>query len=743
MRLICPAFLVGILLPGGSFGAMPGAAAAAPGGPEPAPRTELIPFDAFNAGPIMLRGSEASASLSVGTRADEVVVGAVLHLRFTYSPALLPELSHLRVTVNGQAVAALPLAKADGGREIERDVVLDPRYFSDYTTIRLDLIAHYSLGCETPDHSSLWTTISTHSDLTLTLRPLDLRDDLAALPAPFFDARDNHELVLPFLFGANPSRETLRSAGVAASWFGMLADYRGARFVVSFDALPTSHAVVFATNDSRPARLALPAVELPTVSVIDDPENPRVKYLVLQGKDDAQLRSAVEGLALGSGVLSGASATIKQVRFAPRAAYDAPRWVRTDRPVKLGELIASPDQLQASGRSPPPITVNLRLPPDLFTWHHGGVPVDLHYRYTAPADKDQSHLTVTVNDQLVRAYRLTPQSDTEGDGKFHVPLLGSDAPRDAKDLLIPAFQLTSGNRMQFRFTLEDHREGVCASGGPDDARESIDPDSTIDISQFPHFAILPNLAMFANAGYPFTRYADLAQTGIVLPDAADHDALEQLFFVLGRMGRETGLPALSFRLLDDREALAAGDLDLLILSGARSNALVAGWGRDLPLVLGAAQRVFHPGAVAGSSTLEWTPPDTDASLQAAEVGAEASGSLGVFLAFESPLHAGRSVVALLGTDAAGARELAATLADESKLGKIRGDLAIVRGGDVQSFRGAQTYYVGNLGWWQWLWLHFAQHALLLGLAAVASAIAFGLLLYGWLQRVAARRLETR
>ena len=37
---------------------------------------------------------------------------------------------------------------------------------------------------------------------------------------------------LPFVLQASPDSATLRSAGVLASWFGALADYRHARFPV-------------------------------------------------------------------------------------------------------------------------------------------------------------------------------------------------------------------------------------------------------------------------------------------------------------------------------------------------------------------------------------------------------------------------------------------------------------------------------------------------------------------------------
>jgi len=726
--LICFLLLIG-----------PAARAAAPAATV---HESTIRFMDLVSGPIALHGVQGMAGLNIGARKDEAVVGATLHLRLTYSPSLLPDVSHLRVSVNGVAIAAVALPKTEAGHEVERVVVLDPRYFSDYNEIRFDLIGHYSLECEDPDHSSLWATISPLSDLTLTTRPIELRDDLAALPVPFFDQRDNRPLILPMVFAANPSRDAVRSAGIVASWFGMLADYRGARFPVGFDMVPPQHALVFATNASLPKALNLAPVQAATIRMIDSPADPTVKLLVFQGKDDAQLRQAVEGFVLGGNVLTGASATVTATQHARRPAYDVPRWLRTDRPVKFGELVDDPGQLQARGIAPPPLNMNLRLPPDLFTWNRTGVPIDLHYRYTAPIEKDNSLLTVTVNNQLLHTYRLTPEAQSGGDGRFTVPLLQSDFSRQSRGLVIPAFELASNNQLQFKFAMEYHRQGLCKDVFMDDSRESIDPDSTIDLSSFPHYAALPNLALFAQAGFPFTRFADLGETAIVVPDAADPAALEQLFFVLGRLGRQTGAVALAYQMLDSQQALAAQNLDLLVLSSPKSNELVAHWGRDLALVLDAAQRDYRDTPRAPNPAVDWLRADSR-NPSAGQTTLRAAGSLGAIMSFESPLSAGRTVVALLGTDAGATASLSAALGDDSKVPLIRGDLTIVRGSQVESHQGTSQYFVGSLSWWQWLWFHFSRHSLLLTFACLATAIVAALLIYGWLQRLAARRLEPR
>jgi cellulose synthase operon protein B len=710
---------------------------------EPATKEVRTTFADLGVGSMSLEGVESAGAVNFGVRKDELVVGGVLHLRLTYSPSLIQDLSHVRVSLNGQTVAAVTLTKADAGHEVERSIPLDPRYFSDYNRIELDLIAHYTTGCEDPQQSSLWARVSGDSDVTLSLRPLELRDDLAFLPAPFFDAHDNRRLILPIVLPTHPSRDMVRSAGVAASWFGMLADYRGARFPVSFDALPSRHAMVFATNDSRPASLALSPVEAPTVSVIDDPADPSIKLLVFQGKDESQLRQAVEGVVLGEAVLSGSSATVGRVNYERRVAYDAPRWVRSDRPVRLGELVDDPAQLQGRGVAPQAMTVNLRLPPDLFTWNKTGVPVDVHYRYTAPAESDNSALSVSVNNQLLRSYRLAPQSEASAGSRLLVPLLQDDSSRETRGLLIPAFQLASDNQMVFQFSMDFHREADCKEVFIDDTREAIDPDSTIDVSGFAHYTALPNLDLFIDSGFPFTRYADLSETAIVLPDTTDTAALEELFFLLGRMGRQTGAVALAYQLLDAPQALAAKDVDLLILSGHASNDLLDQWGGDLPLAFTKLGREYRPLVPVSSAHDEPTTYPVSDRSASPRLTIRADGVLAALMSFESPLRGGRTVVALVGNNAEAERSLLSALQDEGKTSLMHGALAVLRGDAVQSFRPDDIYYVGSLPWWQWLWFHFSRHALLLIVMALVMAVAVGLLLYGGLQRRVGGRLHGR
>jgi hypothetical protein len=729
-----------LLLVAGAAPAAAPAATAMPPGPGDAHIVRWTFRDLGAAAPFDLRGTEASVDIPVGIRADEVVTAARLRLHVTHSPALLQDLSHLRIRLNGQTVAAVPLLRTDAGHEVIHEVVLDPHFFTDYNHLHVDLIGHYTVECEDPQHSSVWATISDLSELELELRPLELRNDLALLPAPFLDRHDNRKLVLPFVLPQSPSRALERSAGIVASWFGVQADYRSARFPVSLDELPVAHAVVFATNDHQPSGLNLPPVNAPTLSMIDHPADRHLKLLVFMGRDDAELQKAVEGFVSGEPVLTGPSVTLANIKLERRRAYDAPRWLTTDRLVRFGELLDDPRDLEAFGHVPAPLRLRVHMPPDLLIWNQPGVPIDLRYRFTPPPENDASTLTVSINGELVRAFRLRPNDGPGGLGHLVIPTIMSSARQDAESFLLPAFRIGGDNAIDFQFALDMHYQGSCRVMPRDTVRTSIDPDSTLDLRDFHHYAALPNLTLFANAGYPFSRYADLAETAFVLPEPVTTAGLEQLYFVLGRIGRQTGVTASQFKLLNTAEAMQARDMDLIVLGGAASNKLLADWHRDASLVLGDADRRFIDFGPLPRFVVD--PLRFDARPAAAsDVTVTGHGSIGALLGFESPITSGRSVVALIGSDAAGVAAVTDALEDSGRVSSMRGDLVLVRAGELRSYESDQVYYVGTLPWWTRIWFHLSHHPLLLTLAALAVALTVAVWIFSLLQRRAARRLD--
>src|SRR5581483_4161377 len=67
--------------------------------------------------PIRLLGIEGEGSLPFSVRRDEAVTGGEINLSFAYSPALIPDLSHLTVLLNNEVLGSIPLPKEKASGE--------------------------------------------------------------------------------------------------------------------------------------------------------------------------------------------------------------------------------------------------------------------------------------------------------------------------------------------------------------------------------------------------------------------------------------------------------------------------------------------------------------------------------------------------------------------------------------------------------------------------------------------------
>lgn len=734
-------------------GAQTAAPASAPAStpPSPAPdsaatppgRAQTLTFAQMGANyTIPLRGVDPDRTVNVGVRLDEVVTAARLKLVFTYSPSLIYPLSHLKIRLNDEVVATLPLDKEHAGQQVSREIDLDPRFFTDFNRINVQMIAHYTLDhCEDPYHSSLWTDISPTSTLTLTKSTVTLPDNLALLPAPFFDRRDNRRVTVPFVLPANADPVTLRAAGVVASWLGALASYRELRFPVTRTAPADAHAIALVLPNAQPDGIRLEKIDGPTVSVMPNPANPGRKLLVLAGRTPQELEVAANAVVLGKAGMAGPSTLVKTVDLGkPRQPYDAPAWAPVNRPVMFKELVTDPQQLQVSGASPDAIRVNLKVPADLFGWNERSVPLNMKYRYTAPSTYNDSVLSIDVNDQLVRSYRLKPLTVQTDENLVSVPLLSGGSASVSNEILIPAFRVGSNNQMQFRFHIDSQKTGLCASTAANVARAAVDPDSSIDFSGFLHYAALPNLAFFANSGYPFTRMADLADTAVVIPDAPGTIDQEALLTVLGHMGKWTGLPSLRVSVVPAKSIETVKDRDLVVIGTGSAAQVLQQWGKSLPLLIQQGRTEIALRDQRSHAWSNWlSGVEADNISPAGRAILAADGPLAALIGFESPYAEQRSVVALTASSDDRVRDVLDVLEDPGKVAQIRGDLTVIRQRDLEGLRLGDTYYVGNLPWYARLWMHMSAHPALLAMAGILAGLLVALTLFWALGRLAARR----
>ena len=114
--------------------------------------------------------------------------------------------------------------------------------------------------------------------------------------------------------------------------------------------------------------------------------------LLVQGRDDNDLITAVKGIAQGNILFRGSSVTVDDVKqLQARKPYGAPNWVRTDRAVTFAELKTYEQQLQSSGLVPDAINLALNLPPDLYLLRANGIAAGFCYQLLGFEDEHDPH----------------------------------------------------------------------------------------------------------------------------------------------------------------------------------------------------------------------------------------------------------------------------------------------------------------------------------------------------------------
>ncbi|MDT8703087.1 cellulose biosynthesis cyclic di-GMP-binding regulatory protein BcsB [Kluyvera ascorbata] len=691
-------------------------------------------------GSMVLRGANPDGGIEFGMRSDEVVSKALLNLTYTPSPSLLPTVSQLKVYLNDELMGVLPVTKEQLGKKVSTQIPIDPLYITDFNRVRLEFIGHYRDVCENPANTTVWLDVARNSSLDLTYQSLKVRNDLSHFPVPFFDARDNRALNLPMVFAGSPDLPQQQAAGIVASWFGAKAGWRGQTFPVMFNTLPESNAIVFATNGSRPDFLRdHPAVKAPTIEMIDHPNNPYMKLLVVFGRDDNDLLKAAQGIAAGNILFRGDSVTVDEVKpLLARAPYDAPNWVRTDRPVTFGELKTYEQQLQSTGLEPASINLSLNLPPDLYLLRSTGIDMDLKYRYTMPSVKDSSRMDISLNNQFLQSFSLNSTQDVN---KLMMRLPVLQGLLDGKnDVSIPALRLGAMNQLRFDFQYMNPMPGGsvdnCVTFQPVQNHVVIGDDSTIDFSHYYHFLPMPDLRTFANAGFPFTRMADLSDTVIVMPKQPSEAQVSTLLNTVGVIGGQTGLAGSNMTIVDDGSKIQDKDADLLLI-GSIPQQLKND--KQIDLLVDATQSwVKTP---MRHNDLPSIYLDTDDRQPSVQAGITSSGPMAAVVGFESPYFKQRSVVALLADSASGYDLLNNALNDSGKRAAMFGSVSVIRESGVNSLRVGDIYYVGHLPWFERVWFALSNHPVLLAIFAAISIVLLAWVLWRLLRIISRRRLN--
>jgi cellulose synthase (UDP-forming) len=434
-------------------------------------------------------------------------------------------------------------------------------------------------------------------------------------------------------------------------------------------------------------------------------------------------------VALHSDLLAGAQVTIDSLRLPDKQQPDgAPRWARSDQRIALWDY-ATADQLQGDGSAP--LFVYLRIPPDIFYSERPNTVLKLVYRYNSIPIGPISSMQVRINNAFLGSVPLIPGQEASRKMEVEIP--------------VPVVNLRPfSNSFSFDFTFQLLKKTACEDTTPINMQGAILRDSYLDLRGYPHYAPLPNLETFTNAGFPFTRLADLSETTVVLPDAPTPEEIEIFVTLMGHFSRQTGFPAL-------RVTVAGPDA---LKQGANTDFLIIGTGDDqpgfdklnnnLPVALRSGQvQVRDTQGFFTPLHRAWWKLRSDEHTESGNLTAAGTPDA-VIEGIKSPygFASNRSIVAIHLKDANTYEAFMATFITVQQASDISGSVSVLHGTQFQSFRiGSEVYHVGTLPWWTRLTLWFMEVPWLVAIVVVVLTFLLAIWTRQWLRRKARARLR--
>ena len=716
---------------------------AAVGVPAPSPIDTPVPsgqyrdtFTLKDAGSpqIELRGIDSRHDVYFTLPQTHVVSTAKIHIYYAFSPSLLPQMSHIKLIMNGAHFATVqPTPGQLGGsdsHDAEAEFTIPPEFLVHNNKLTIQFIGHYTMVCEDPANSTLWSRVLRNTYLDIQGDELPLADDLKQLPMLFLDPAVIQPLSIPIVFASAPSFKAIQAAGVVSSYFGLISESRPVRFPVHIGQLPAGNAIVISDGSANlPPGLNLAGVSSPTVAMRTNPNDPYSKVLVIAGANAVQALIAAQAVALQSDMLNGPDTAIDNFRLpGPRKPDDAPRWAQTDQKIALWDY-ATADQLQGDGSAP--LNVYFRIPPDIFYPEDPNATLRLSYRYNSNPIGPISSIQVRINSAFLGSVPLAP---------------GQEASREMKvDVPVPVVNLRPfSNSLSFDFAFQVLKKGGCQDTTPINMQGAILRDSYLDLRHYPHYAPLPNLETFANAGFPFTRLADLRETTVVLPAVPTEQEIETFVTLMGHFSRQTGFPTLRVT-VTGADALKSGSpTDFLIIGTGDDQPAFDKLNNQLPVAL-------HSGSVQVHDTQgffaplhhAWWKLETGEHTESGDLTAGGTPDA-VIEGIKSPYGpAGdRSIVAIHLKDAASFEPFMATFIKVQQSSAVSLSVSVLHGTQFQSFRiGSDVYHVGVLPWWTQTSMWFREHPYVASVVMFILTLLLAVWVRLWLRAKARSRLR--
>jgi cellulose synthase operon protein B len=688
-------------------------------------------------GPMRLTGEASSFDISVPLAGTVIVQEASVELHFTNSIALRSGRSVLSVRLNEATLAQIAL---DPARPVSVATVNLPAelWRPGYNKLTVAVTQHYTDQCEDPDAPELWTEIDLFhsrlhykvgphptpyslSDLSSIFSPgLGGQSQVLLLTAPGAATDQLRGEALPFVAQALALRRRYEPLKIeSATWT------EGAQGDLSYlpESAPATLLHVLVGTSDELARV-LPKNEQAVVAgpniSLDNLGGGRAR-LVVTGRTHDEVVTAAHNLAVLQDTLTGDT----KVLFPPGESPRQPMPV-AGRSVLHGNTAYSFNDLGVStttidGPGTHRVSVPLSLPADYYTQENARADLSLDFAYSAAMGAG-SVMNVLLNGEFVQGIFF----DSTAGERFtnyllHVPV---------------RFFRPGANTLEFQLDTHPYRVGAaCTSQRADTPFVQVMGTSTIRLPEAGHAAVLPDLARFAAAGFPFVANDGNAAGTIYV----DSPALEgSALTLIGKLAQTVSGPVSGWKVVVGVPENIPGQAIVL----ATPDKLSPSYYVNLSAAIASTKRWPYR-ALQDLRTVSSQPHLTLGNLWSAIVGGTSQanpfppqesltqrsslGDLGVGFALHNPHGAAGDTLMVVTADSdAQIADRVQGLVQSEVWSQLKGDLVAWQQPNVPVFtmEVAQHYVVGNADPWLLLRLTVSNNPLpWIAAAAIAAALA--------------------
>lgn len=448
-------------------------------------------------GAIRLNGATATEVISFAVAPQADVQSARLILRHASGRAQEGAKPQLRLDLNGRFIA-----QVDGVTERAaaiNEIVLDSALVqSGFNTLRIDAVQRYTFGCQDPEAAELWTDVDTsRSYVEIVYARRNFAGSLADLNALITAGVGGVDTLGILVGDGEMNAETLRWGMIASQAIANRLAYRLpaiSRFETATlrDMAREADLVAIGTPEQLVAIAPIGLADLngedSWLSISPSPADPSRFLIIASGRTRVAIEGAVRALAAGDFPLSDTNAIILTPAEVPTGAI-LPGTLPLQPDAKYAFGVLGLGNTSILGQRRGEILLDFELPADMRFPDKSEVLLSLDFAYGAGLD-ETSVVNIVVNDQFQRAIRL-PNPDGEVTPGYQISL-STAALRPGR------------NQVIFQVELSTKAEGECSSRSMRHLAFVLKDTSTLSLPPADRFVTLPDLALLAESGFPYT-----------------------------------------------------------------------------------------------------------------------------------------------------------------------------------------------------------------------------------------------